>query len=420
MVVLAGNGHYDYLAALNNEANHVPPLLLQTHDGIFAADGLLADSGGDGLPNIAIGRLPALNIADLEEMIEKIKAYELDFGAAWQNDLVLAADAADSKAGNFSEANAKVAALAEAPHVVSERIDLDTTPIATARTRLLDNFQQGAGFIHYTGHGGLMNLSAQGLLKTTDVAAMANARQPVIIALSCLVGRFEAPGVNSLGELLMRQTDGGAVAVWGPSGLSRNAPASELGEAFYRGILQEGAGTLGPAILQARRSLQGDLFTLDTLSIYNLLGDPALRIAGNTAGTASDRNFAEWRWQRFNPGDLADPETSGATSGNFFAYAMGEGAPLEMELSEGGGTPQLTRRGTSPGFILKWQRRIQRSDVNYQLWLSENMVEWFMNSPDRQTIDVNPNPDGVMETVRTWIYCPPSNQIYVGVKAVKK
>jgi len=334
MVVLAGNGHYDYLAALNNEINHVPPMLLQTHDGIFASDSLLVDSGSDDLPDIAIGRLPALTVADLSEMIAKIKAYEADFGTAWQNDLVLAADATDAKAGDFSAANTKVAALTEAPHVVSERIDLDDTAIAQARLNLLNRFETGSGFIHYTGHGGLMNLSAQGLLKTTDVDAMANTRKPVIVALSCLVGRFEAPGVDSLGELLMRRTGGGAVAVWGPSGLSRNAPASELGEAFYRGILQEGAGTLGPAILQARCGLQSDLFTGDTLSIYNLLGDPALRIAGNTAGTATDRNFAQWRWQRFSPDELTNPETSGLTQANFFDYAMDGGYPLELEGAE--------------------------------------------------------------------------------------
>jgi len=74
---------------------------------------------------------------------------------------------------------------------------------------------------------------------------------------------------------------GGAVAVIGPSGLSQNAPALEMGEAFYRTVFQDGAGELGPAFLKARRSLPASLFTEDTIAVYNLLGDPALKIAGN-------------------------------------------------------------------------------------------------------------------------------------------
>jgi hypothetical protein len=112
---------------------------------------------------------------------------------------------------------------------------------------------------------------------------MTNApRPPVAVALSCLVGRYEVPTASSLGEALMRRAQGGAVAVLGPSGLSRNAPATELGAAFYRAILEEGVGRLGLAFLRARRSLPESLFPEDTVAVYNLLGDPALRIAGNS------------------------------------------------------------------------------------------------------------------------------------------
>ncbi len=282
MVVLAGNGNYDYLGVMSNEVNHLPPMLVQTPAGICASDALLADAGGDERPDVAIGRLPALTVEDLSAMIAKIKAYEAGFGSAWQNQLVLVADAANS-AGDFSAANTRLAEIVQAPYSVAERIDLGTMEIGLARTNLLGWFHAGAGFIHYTGHGGLHNFSAQNLLTEEDVAAMSNAVHPSIaVALSCLVGRYEVPAVSSLGESLLRRP-GGAVAVLGPSGLSLNAPATELGEAFYRAILQEGEGRLGLAFLKARRSLPDTLFTKDSFAVYNLLGDPALRIAGNPA-----------------------------------------------------------------------------------------------------------------------------------------
>ena len=47
-------------------------MLLQTMDGLFAADGLLADLDGDELADVAIGRLPALTAVELANMIAKI------------------------------------------------------------------------------------------------------------------------------------------------------------------------------------------------------------------------------------------------------------------------------------------------------------------------------------------------------------
>ncbi len=282
MVVLAGNGNYDTLGTQSAEVNHLPPMLIQAPGGICASDALLADTGGDSLPDLAIGRLPALTSADLTAMIAKIKAYESGFGSEWQNELVLVADQTDPSAGDFSAANSRLGELATAPYSVVDRIDLDQVDIKTAREDLLSWFHTGVGFIQYTGHGGINTLSALNLLKASDVESMNNAtRLPVTVSLSCLVGLYEVPAVDSLGELLMRNASGGAVAVLGPSGLSRNAPATELGEAFYQSIFQDGEGRLGLAFLKARRALPDSLFTRETVAVYNLLGDPALRIAGN-------------------------------------------------------------------------------------------------------------------------------------------
>ncbi len=418
MILLAGNGHYDYLGALSNEVNHIPPMLLQTHDGIFAADGLLADADADGQPDVAIGRLPALTEADLAGMIAKIKAYESEFGADWQQSFVYANDAADASAGDFAASTETLAVLATGGYSAT-RINLDTTTTNVAVPALLGRFNSGAGFIHYTGHGGVANWSSKGLLKKQHVDAMTNAPKPVVVALSCLVGRFEAPGPNaqSMGELLLRRTEGGAVAAWGPSGLSRNDPATDLGAAFYRAVLQEGSGTLGLAIFQARRSLSGDLFTQDTFDTYNLLGDPALRIAGNTGGHAADENFAQWRWQRFSPQALTNAAVSGATAANFNDYAMGAGTELRVERPEFGfEMPEET----DSGFILRWKRRIHRTDIDYQLYLSSDLEQWAEKGAELETVGVEVDPDGVMETVRTRVTTPADSRIFLGIKAIRK
>ena len=418
MLVLAGNGNYDYFGTLGSEANHLPPLLAQTAEGLFAADELLANAGGDDLPDVAFGRLPALTAADLSAMIAKIKAYEAGFGQNWQGQIVFAADTNDPAAGRFADANAELAALVDAKHA-ADFVDLNATAITPARNKLMAYFQSGAGLIHYTGHGGVANWSGKGLLKAADVAGLNNTnRPPVVAALSCLVGRYEAPGVNSLGELLLRKAGGGAVAAWGPSGLSRSDPAKELGAAFYRAVLQEGAGTLGLAVLQARRSLQSDLFRQDTYGVYNLLGDPALRIVNNAGGGRNAGSFAEWRWERFQPGELADPAASGASAANFADYALDGDGALAAELPEFGFA--LPEAGLEDGFIVRWKRRVKRNDVEYRFFLSHDLEAWTDAETELEEVGADPDPDGVMETVRTRVNRPWAERVYVGVQAVRK
>ena len=322
MAVLAGNGNYDYLGTLSNEVNQLPPMLVQTYDGFFASDELLGDCGGDPLPEVAIGRLPAQTAGELTAMIAKIKSYESEFGAAWQNEWTFAADKYDYLAGNFPASNVRLAAGVGGPYSVAMQFDLDTTSIATARANWASRFNAGSGFMHYTGHGSPTKYSAQGLMTTTDIQAMTNARPAVVVALCCLSGRFEAPGVDSMSEALLQRAGGGAVAVWASSGMSRNGPATDLAEAVYRDVIEAGSGTLGLSILRARRELPEDLFNRDTFATFNLMGDPALRIAGNTGGHPEPLAIAPV---------FTETTVQSATVGVALAFTVGAtGAPLPV------------------------------------------------------------------------------------------
>ena len=117
------------------------------------------------------------------------------------------------------------------------------------------------------------------MLTTSDVAALENGRRlPVITALTCVVGRFALPGFDSLGEELVLHDRGGAIALWAPTGLSENAQAMILNEAFFRALFEDDEKVLGGAIVKALKSFSdqgGQRFMLD---VYSLLGDPALSL----------------------------------------------------------------------------------------------------------------------------------------------
>jgi hypothetical protein len=103
---------------------------------------------------------------------------------------------------------------------------------------------------------------------------------PVVTALTCVVNRSEIPGYLPLGARLTLDADGGAIAVWAPTGLSRHVPAVQLNESLFSAVFQFRVPTLGDAIFAAFHDNAGrpDMPPY-LLRTYSLLGDPALRLS---------------------------------------------------------------------------------------------------------------------------------------------
>jgi hypothetical protein len=278
-VALAGTGTFDYRNLLGFGDERVPPLMLSTPGGMFASDTLLGDVDGDGLPEMAVGRIPALSAAELDAYTAKLAAYEGATPAAWTGTALLLSDLPD-QGGDFAADSEAIAGQLSGLYT-TQRIDLATTPLADARAQLLAALGTGAGLVNYTGHGGLDRLSSGGLLTDDDVPGLnRGGRSPLITALTCVINRFDVPGIPSLGELLAKSPAGGAVAVWGPTGLSASGEARLLGERFYHSPGLDGGADarLGDRVLRATaefRTLGGDP-TLPPL--YGIMGDPALRL----------------------------------------------------------------------------------------------------------------------------------------------
>lgn len=276
-VVLAGEGSLDYRNLQGYGDCVMPPLMIQGEGGLFPSDNRFADTTGDGLPDMALGRLPVLTAAELNAYVDKILAYEASGAPAWASSAMVLADSPDG-AADFSADSDRIASLLPAGSVV-DRIYLSGLPLATARAELLQGIQDGASWVNYLGHGGLDRFSASGLLTSADVAGLTNgSRLPVVTAMTCTINRFAVPGAPSLGEILVKSPSGGAAAVWGPSGLSYHGEARQLAEVFYRLVSEPGEsnGRLGDSVIRALAEyggLGGDGRMLD---IYNLLGDPAL------------------------------------------------------------------------------------------------------------------------------------------------
>lgn len=278
-VVLVGKGTYDWA----NDT--MPPMPVETPDGIFASDNWYADvENDDGVPEMAIGRLPVTTGAELTALIAKIAAYEAQDDAAW-NKRVLMVAGPDNNGNDFEPDTNTVAAILSSPYSDSENLKkLFVKDAVDPNGDLISELDAGVFLFNYLGHGNsefLANRSGTTkIFSVDDINGLNNTSMaPVVVGLTCLINRFDATGADpSLGEQLLLYTGGGAIASWGPTGLSLNANAARLDAYFFRAVFERGETVLGDAVVKALRDYAGATDESRMPGIYVLLGDPALRM----------------------------------------------------------------------------------------------------------------------------------------------
>jgi len=276
MAVLAGKGSYDYRNLLGQGGNFVPPIMAPTSQGLVPADNLYGDvAGNDGVPEIAIGRLPVLTSEELETAVDKIAAYESSRGP-WKREILMIADDPD-EAGDFP-ADSDSLSTRFRRGVGLEKIYLSQPYTAEeAREQIVDRINLGALLVTYVGHGGFDRLADEGLLRSEDVDSLVNdERLPVVAALTCNIGLFAFPGFTSLGEELLIHDAGGAAAVWAPTALSINSQAMALGDRVMESLFSRKKQPLGRALARALKDYVSHGGLREVALSYSLLGDPAL------------------------------------------------------------------------------------------------------------------------------------------------
>jgi hypothetical protein len=289
-VVLAGDGTYDYRNRLGYGDSLVPPLMVGTQAGLFASDTALGDvEGDDGIPEIAVGRLPVITSQELQVIISKIIAYEEAGGGPWMEKALMVADNPDW-GGNFTSGSDSIIALLPAGFTV-DQIYLSMLSAAEARQLLIGGINSGASILSYFGHAGLDRLAQEALLTTGDIPSLANQeRLPLVTAMTCSMGKFAVPGYDCLAEELVLKSDGGAVAVWGSTSLSANSEAKVLAEEFYLGAFGEyGTNVLGELALGAAEGYGAAGGSRSMIAMYNIIGDPALKLQlGESSASSTD------------------------------------------------------------------------------------------------------------------------------------
>lgn len=302
-VMLVGDGDYDPKNLINKSGkNWIPTYYLGALDEI---DSRVTDSryayvaGDDAVMDMAIGRIPARSLADVEAYVQKLIRYETmpTFGA-WRNTAVMVADdelwqggvplASETQHTNDTEfliehytpkyLDLKKVYLTEFSAVQSASISGLTKPAATETLlRLINN---GALLINYTGHGRYDLWSHERVLNLpTDFNRIQNGdRQALWIAATCTFGKYDIPETQSFAEQLLLAPGHGAIGVMATSRDVFADLNADLNQKFFQFLFENTkqiSARIGIAMVAAR--LQTNKTQNDEK--FHILGDPSFRLA---------------------------------------------------------------------------------------------------------------------------------------------
>ncbi|MCA9969077.1 MAG: hypothetical protein KC425_02625 [Anaerolineales bacterium] len=277
-VLLVGDASYDFLNhTANKNANLLPTSLVHLfNDGYVASDTWFTQFAAGAGPQLAVGRLPAQTAAQLEIMVNKTLAYEtapLENG--WTGAALVVADD-EPRFDLLSDDLTRL--LADGGYAVHE---LRMSDNENVRFDIMSIINQGVGLVNYVGNGRELVWGDEEVFRSEDAGILTNQnRLPIYATFTCLNGAFAHPDIDTLAEALLWNRDGGVVAAIAPSGRAPFgiAQTTPLADAFYQTYLREDVLTLGDALLQAKALAARDPQTGDAIHLFNLLGDPALRV----------------------------------------------------------------------------------------------------------------------------------------------
>lgn len=305
MITLNGT-NYDpdnFLLAYHTENSY------NTLNSIVSDDfiGILQDNQtihADGFSNrdmridVAVGRLPAANSTQAQNMVNKIIHYVTTSPAgAWQNEMMFIGDDSDNNS-HMRNINANADDIRnlfpgyDVKKVMFDAYEKTQTSTgeqyADVETMVNKQIADGALVLNYGGHASETQLADEKMLLLADFKNMSSNNYPLWFTAACETMPFSSL-TDNIGKAAILNANGAAVAFVGTAGTVLEEMNSRIDKLFMRYVLSydddDQPITIGEALRMAKNSLiTGTVSSIGTdMTInkhhYQLLGDPAMRLA---------------------------------------------------------------------------------------------------------------------------------------------
>jgi len=268
-VLMVGDASFDprnYLGM--GDIDFVPTKLIDTVHLQTASDDWFVDSDNDGLPEMAIGRLPVQTKEEAATVVSKIVGYEK--GSKRQREAILVSDKNDGF--DFEGASEEIRALLPSSLLVRKIYRGQFSDDEQVRSTLISSIGEGPLLVNFIGHGSIEIW--RGIFSSEDAEKLLHRRFPFFVSMTCLNGYFQDPYSETLAEALMKAKGGGAIAIWTSSGLTEPGSQAVMNKEFIRLLFGKESLTLGEAASRAKSSVSDQ----DVRKTWILFGDPSTRL----------------------------------------------------------------------------------------------------------------------------------------------
>ncbi|HLP47905.1 MAG TPA: C25 family cysteine peptidase [Candidatus Kapabacteria bacterium] len=239
--------------------------------------------GGDYIGDVGLGRFPARNLTELNNMVNKSLNKHRNYSPGlWQNKTCLIA--------NKEQYPQKYTACKESifnytyalyPPIFDKMYGGDPA-FNWTNTDLSNMINDGRGVINYRGHGDTQmfwnwNRSSQDYTVTNVQGLTNGTKTPIIFSIACSTLNMES-ALETLGEAFMRPSQG-AVAFLGAIHPSYTTINHDFDRLLYKGVWDLGLNRIGDLLNSADASLYSlyqDSYVIKNITMYLWLGDPAL------------------------------------------------------------------------------------------------------------------------------------------------
>lgn len=303
-VLIFGKGTFDYKRKLGGRPNLIPiyssrnslnPLTTYSSDDYlgfldWGQGEWIESNAGDEQLKIGVGRIPAINLAESEEMVNKIIAYETGTNNSgdWKRNLAFFADDGDNNI-HLRDAEAHAAFLSENhPEFLIKKLYLDryeqvrtgssqSSPVA--KEAMLNAIKDGVLFMNYIGHGNETTLTAERVFSVSDLNDWPeNPLLPLFVTATCEFGRHDSPLIRSAAEELLFAQRKGAIGLLTTGRPVFSSINFALNKAFIETVFQKPNGELmdlGTIFKITKNNSLNGPFNRN----FSLIGDPSMKLA---------------------------------------------------------------------------------------------------------------------------------------------
>ncbi len=251
----------------------------------FATDNWFVNIDNDesGVPELAIGRIPAGSKYQVRSAIEKIIVFERNAQSkpSWLSKALLIASYEEGMTFRTDSVAKTILEKAKDFHVLKAYATEDTLFKDDRAEDIMRHFNDGIGFVYFIGHGGNnvwqagpTRLKAKNLFDLDHVEALKNkGKYPIVITATCYTTAFDTPAdEESIGVKLVHRKEGGAVSVIGTPQRSLLEHDLLFMKTIIGYLFEAKCQTLGDAFIRSKQEIK----YRDIMESVTLLGDPSL------------------------------------------------------------------------------------------------------------------------------------------------